>query len=226
MRAVLKLLKKLKQIFFSPSKNSALAIPPSKTLHGGTGFGSFAAARNQGCLKLRQIIKAIPDHCDARTPPLLPRSVTADIRRLWSRPSDNGKDDPWNFVRALRWHGALDAKQYGRKTKDPRRLFASKQAGPAAPGLGSKGSAREAMASSALMERSAIHRAYLAAGGTAMGRNEAPADTFSGIPLRIRPGLFSLSLRSMAAGGKRHNAQQDAHRHLPPGGNAGCRRTR
>ena len=97
------------------------------------------------------------------------------------------------------------------------------------PGLGSKGSARQGMAS-AIMERSARHRAGSAAGGTAMTLRHAHcqprADAISGIPTGARRRSFSPALRSAAAGGKRYNAQQNACRRLPPGGNQGCRRSR
>ena len=97
------------------------------------------------------------------------------------------------------------------------------------PGLGSKGSARQGMAS-AIMERSARHRAGSAAGGTAMTLGHAHvqprADAISGIPTGERRRSFSPALRSAAAGGKRYNAQQNACRRLPPGGNQGCRRSR
>ncbi|CDX38429.1 hypothetical protein MPLA_230007 [Mesorhizobium sp. ORS 3359] len=111
----------------------------------------------------------------------------------------------------------------------PRRLFVSKQAGPAEPGLWFKRFCWVPMASSAIMERSASNRAIVAAGGTAIALKRRLADnqlsgmhTDTGAQRRALP----RQLRPSAAGRKQDNAQQDADRRLPPGGNTRCRRSR
>jgi hypothetical protein len=150
-------------------------------------------------------------------------------RRLQSQPAMVAKMVPVDFVRALPWRGASDASNTAGRRRFRAGSSRANQLVRQAPGLGSKGSARQGMAS-AIMERSARHRAGSAAGGTAMALRQADnqprADAISGIPSGARRRSFSLPLRSAAAGGKRYNAQQNAYRRLPPGGNAGCRSSR
>lgn len=150
-------------------------------------------------------------------------------RRLQSQSAMVAKMVPVDFVRALPWRGAFDASNTAGKRRIRAGSSRANQLVRQDPGLGSKGSARQGMAS-VIMERSARHRAGSAAGGTAIALRQVHvqprADAISGIPSGARRRNFSPSLRSAAAGGKRYNAQQDAYRCLPPGGNQGCRRTR
>lgn len=145
------------------------------------------------------------------------------------KPAMVAKLVPVDFVRALPWRGAPAASNTAGKRRIRAGSSRANQLVRHAPGLGSKGSARLGMAS-VIMERSARHRAGSAAGGTAIAlrhtQDKPKADAISGIPSGARRRSFSLPLRSAAAVGKRHNAQQDAYRRLPPGGDAGRRRTR
>ena len=120
-------------------------------------------------------------------------------------------------------------KKNGRRTMDPRRLVTSKSAGPVFPGFNSRWFRKgNAMASGTNMERSARYRACSAAGGTAMMPDLRRADAIgSGTPPGSRRRGVSPALRlARGAGGKPDNAQQNAYRCLPPGGNTGCRRSR
>jgi hypothetical protein len=97
------------------------------------------------------------------------------------------------------------------------------------PGFGQMVPQGYAMASGAIMERSAGYRAGSAAGGTAMASRQRPADVnmsgmrrFTDLGRLVSPPPAPLA----ASGGKRNNAQQDANRRLPPGGNTGCRCSR
>ncbi|WP_292274642.1 hypothetical protein, partial [Mesorhizobium sp.] len=78
------------------------------------------------------------------------------------------------FAGVLPWRGNRLRDENGRDL--PRRLCASKQAGPAKPGLWFKRFCWVPMASSAIMERSASNRAIVAAGGTAIALKLRPAD--------------------------------------------------
>jgi hypothetical protein len=145
-----------------------------------------------------------------------------------NRNCDSGKSDADGFRQGVPVAWNPCRKENGRNTMGPRRLFTSKAAGPVLSGLRFKIVPQgNAMASSAIMERSARYRAGLAAGGTAMAPRPRPADAIeTGIRQDSRRRGFSLALRLSAAGRKRNNAQQNAYRCLPPGGNQGCRRSR
>ena len=153
----------------------------------------------------------------------------ATTRRLQSDSRDSGRHDADGFRQGVLVALNPCREENGRKTMDPRRLVTSKSAGPVMPGFNLKWF-REgyAMISGENMERSARYRADLAAGGTAMTLERRRADTIgSGTPPGSRRRGNSLALQlARAAGGKTTNAQQDAYRCLPPGGNKGCRRTR
>lgn len=178
----------------------------------------LAGVTNQGCLKRHQIIKAIPDHSDARALPPLPKAAPVAI-------SDTAKLVTEDFVRTLRWHGAPVARNTaGRQRSAPARYEHTRWSGYS--GLRFKTFRQRRMGSSTIMERSARNRAASAAGGTAMTERRLRADKFSGPRSGTRRGIVSLALRSAAAGGKRYYAQQDAGRLLPPGGNTGRRCTR
>jgi hypothetical protein len=88
----------------------------------------FAGSTNRGCLKLRQIIKAALDRRNARIP--LRRFSQGTVKRCEADPiatSDGGKKDgPYGFRQGAPVAWSPCRKQYGRMTKDPRRLFASK----------------------------------------------------------------------------------------------------
>jgi hypothetical protein len=83
-------------------------------------------------------------------------------------------------------------------------------------------------ASSAIMERSASNRAIVAAGGTDMALKRPPADVqISGTHIAdTQRQALPRRLRLMAAARKLDNAQQNADRRLPPGGNTRSRHTR
>ena len=96
----------------------------------------FAGSRFRGCLKLRQIIKAALDHRNARIP--LRRCSQGTVKRCEAAPvatCDGGNVGPCGFRRGAPVARSPRRKQYGRNTKDPRRLFASKSAGPVRTGL-------------------------------------------------------------------------------------------
>ncbi|CDX17307.1 hypothetical protein MPL3356_230138 [Mesorhizobium plurifarium] len=131
------------------------------------------------------------------------------------------------FAGVPSWRGNRLREENGRVC--PRRLFVSKQAGPAQPGLWFKRFCWVPMASSAIMERSASNRAIMAAGGTAIALKRRLADIqLSGMHGNTDAQRRALprQLRLSAAGRKQNNAQQDADRRLPPGGNTRCRRSR
>ncbi len=109
-------------------------------------------------------------------------------------------------VRALRWRGAPVVSNTAGRRRDPRRLFASKSAGPASSRLRFKGSARQAMAernhgkvrkhTAPVRPRAAPPLRYTRPTITSGGRNVRH-------PIRHAAGGFlPLSLRSAAAGGK------------------------
>ena len=78
------------------------------------------------------------------------------------------------------------------------------------------------MASGATMQRSAFNRAGSAAGGTGMAPSPRRADTQSsgtGTTPCARRRVFPSASRLPVAGRKHDNAQQNADRRLPPGGN-------
>lgn len=103
----------------------------------------FAGGTNQGCLKLRQIIKAELDHRNARTPPpFLPKVSQGGVRRLQSQSAMVAKMVLMDFVRALPWRGAFDASNTAGKRRIRAGSSRANQLVRQDPGLGSKGSAR------------------------------------------------------------------------------------
>ena len=196
--------------------------------HAAVAEADFAGGRFRGCLKLRQIIKAALDHRNARIP--LRRCSQGTVKRCEAAPiatCDGGKGGPCGFRQGAPVARSPCRKQYGRNTKDPRRLFASKSAGPVRTGLRFK---RFRKVSDGFQRNHGKVRKTPRRFGCGRHRHGATparlADAISGIPSGARRRSFSPALRSAAAGGKRYNAQQNAYRRLPPGGNAGCRRSR
>ena len=64
-----------------------------------------------------------------------PKVQSSDVRRLQSQPAMVAKSGPCGFRQGAPVARSPCRKQYGRNTKDPRRLFASKSAGPVRSGL-------------------------------------------------------------------------------------------
>ena len=155
------------------------------------------------------------------------------IRRQQDDPdrgSGKGMDDPCEF--RLGRSGGAELLTRGKRPEPLTscRLSASKQAGPVCPGFGSK-TVRSVgtMGSVAYRERSAKHRASMAAGGTFSALRPRPGDAInSGTHMATSSwrGMTSSRPGSPAAGGKRYNAQQDDDRRLPPGGNPRRSRSR
>jgi hypothetical protein len=132
-----------------------------------------------------------------------------------------------NFAGVSPWRGKRLREENGRDCPAPALYEQTSWSG--FPGLWFKKVLLVTMASSAIMERSASNRAIMAAGGTAMALRQRPADIqLPGTHVHPHSQRRALprKLRLTAAGGKRNNAQQDADRRLPPGGNTRCRRSR
>lgn len=131
-----------------------------------------------------------------------------------------------NFAGVSPWRGKRLREENGRDCPAPALYEQTSWSG--FPGLWFKKGLLVTMASSAIMERSAANRAIMAAGGTAMALRLRPADIqLPGTHVHPQRRALPRKLRPMtAAGGKRNNAQQNADRRLPPGGNTRCRRSR
>lgn len=160
-----------------------------------------------------------------RPPPQLP-ATGSDERRLLSLHAKRLQVIATNFAGVRPWRGNRLREENGRVCSRAGSVRANKLV--RFPGFGSK-VLLVTMASSAIMERSASNRANMAAGGTAMTRRQRPADVqLSGTHIHpdTQQRALPRQLRLTAAGGKRNNAQQNADRRLPPGGNTSCRRTR
>ena len=192
----------------------------------------FAGVLNRGCLKPRQIIKATVDHCNARkpSPPLIPSFCAETKRRLQSQPRQGQQAIATIFVKVIPVARNPSREENGRNSQISAPAQYEQSSWSGLSGLWFKMVPQGyTMASGAIMERSADNRATMAAGGTAMALRQWPADAIvSGTthsPGSWRRGT-SLALRLAAAGGKRNNAQQNADRRLPPGGNTGCRSPR
>lgn len=186
----------------------------------------FAGIGNRGCLPTRQIIKAMVDHCNPGT--VLFRSFLLQVRRK-AAPSLQAKRHQviaMNFAGASPWRGNRLREENGRDCSAPALYEQTSWSGFS--GLWFKKDPLVTMASSAIMERSAANRAIVAAGGTVMALKRRPADVqMSGTHVHPQRRALPRKLQSMtAAGGKRNNAQQNADRRLPPGGNTCCRRSR
>jgi len=189
---------------------------------------AFCRHRNRGCLPTRQIIKAMVDHCNPGTVLLRSFLATGQMndgsfrfrRRRYQVIATN-------FAGASPWRGKRLREENGRDCPAPALYEQTSWSG--FPGLWFKKVLLVTMASSAIMERSAANRAIMAAGGTAMALRQRPADIqLPGTHVHPHSQRRALprKLRLTAAGGKRNNAQQDADRRLPPGGNTCCRRSR
>ncbi|CCV13462.1 hypothetical protein MESS4_560072 [Mesorhizobium sp. STM 4661] len=131
-----------------------------------------------------------------------------------------------NFAGVSPWRGKRLREENGRDCSAPALYEQTSWSGFS--GLWFKKDPLVTMASSAIMERSAANRAIVAAGGTAMALKRRPADVqMSGTHAHPQRRASPRKLQAMtAAGGKRNNAQQNADRRLPPGGNTCCRRSR
>lgn len=90
----------------------------------------FAGIRNQGCLPTRQIIKATLDHCN---PGPLAAAVPAKGQKQGGFFRFQAQVIATIFAGVLPWRGNRLREGNGRDV--PCRLFVSKQAGPAQPGL-------------------------------------------------------------------------------------------
>ena len=146
----------------------------------------------------------------------------------FNRTCDKAEGDRDGFRRGVCGNVNPDVEENGRNDNSAPALY-EQTAGPVFRALVQMVPQGYAMASGAIMERSAGYRAGSAAGGTAMASRQRPADAnmsgmqrLTGSERRISPLPGSLA----ASGGKRNNAQQDANRRLPPGGNTGRRCSR
>src|SRR5690606_3381041 len=103
----------------------------------------FAGSTDLGCLKLRQIIKAALDHCNARIP--LRRCSQGTVKRYETAPvatCDGGKVGPCGFRRGAPVARSTRRKQYGRNTRFRAGSSRANKLVRQYPGLRSKGSAR------------------------------------------------------------------------------------
>ncbi len=199
------------------------------------------AAQIGAALNSRQIHKkAIPGSPQCPTPPpLLPKAKSR--RRKAAHGSaiatcDGGKKARWSLWissgRSL-WRGASDASNTaGRRLDLAPALREQIQLVRQAPGLGSKGSAsaKEWQAQSWKGPKDTAPAPRLR-GGTAMALrqadNQPSADAqFPASHQARRRRSFSSRYGRRLPEGKKYNAQQNANRCLPPGGNTGCRRSR
>ena len=160
-----------------------------------------------------------------RPPPQLP-ATGSDERRLLSLHAKRPQVIATNFAGVRPWRGNRLREENGRVRPVPA-LYEQTSWSGFFRALVQK-VLLVTMASSAIMERSASNRAIMAAGGTAMALKRRPADVkISGTHTPdTQQQALPRKLRLTAAGGKRNNAQQNADRRLPPGGNTSCRRTR
>jgi len=167
------------------------------------------------------------DHCNPGTASPAASCYRSDERRLLSLPAKRLQVIATNFAGVRPWRGNRLREENGRVCSRAGSVWANKLV-RFVRALVQK-VLLVTMASSAIMERSASNRAIMAAGGTAMALSRRPADVqLSGthnLPATQRRAL-PRKLQLAAAGGKRNNAQQDADRRLPPGGNTRCRRSR
>ena len=166
------------------------------------------------------------DHCNPGTASSAASCYRSDERRLLSLPAKRLPVIATNFAGVRPWRGNRLRKENGRVCSRAGSVRANKLV-RSFRALVQK-VLLVTMASSAIMERSASNRAIMAAGGTAMALKRRPADiqTSGTHTPDMQQRALPRKLRLMAAGGKRNNAQQNADRRLPPGGNTRCRRPR
>jgi hypothetical protein len=166
------------------------------------------------------------DHCNPGTASPAASCYRSDERRLLSLLAKRLQVIATNFAGVRPWRGNRLREENGRVCPAPA-LYEQTSWSGFYRALVQK-VLLVTMASSAIMERSASNRAIMAAGGTAMALKRRPADiqTSGTHTPDTQQQALPRKLRLTAAGGKRNNAQQNADRRLPPGGNTRCRRSR
>jgi len=180
---------------------------------------------NRGCHSTPAIIKATLDHCNGRDPSCHgTRFRNAEIDGRAACLSGNW----WlrRFLREPRLNGVSGVRKTAR-LEGPPAQYEQVQLVRFFRALVEMVPQGHAMASRAPWAISGNYRASTAAVGFvgAQARRDA-GRKLSGRFMIVTSAGGVAAPRATAAGEKNHNAQQNAYRRLPPGGNARCRHTR